>query len=484
MKPAGYPQEPKHMWQRFYELTQVPRPSKKEEKVRQYLIDAAKKAGMEYRTDKVGNVFIYIPATPGYETHAPLILQSHMDMVCDKVPGSTHDFDNDPLKLKIDNGWIRAIDTTLGADNGFGCAVMLACLDDKTLKHPPLELLFTVDEETGLHGALNLDASLLTGRRLLNIDTEEWGAAYVGCAGGIDYKMRRKLATHKCPENYVSCRVDVGGLKGGHSGMDIIWGRGNAIKILGSLIYKFLDFGVRLVEFSGGRAHNIIPRDAYAVVNLPADKIEEFKKLVEKVIGDFKAILPQEDQGVFGSFKMLDKAISKAYSESDTDDFMRLLSLFPHGAHAFNWQASEPLVSSSNNLAICQIIGESLFIESSLRFFDRKEAVLTEEKLTILGLEYGLDVAKEGEYPSWKPVFDGALLKTAKEVHGSAFGEELKVKAIHAGLECGIIKDRLGELDALSIGPNLLGVHSPTEGLEISSSNQFWKFFVGILERL
>lgn len=484
MKPENYPVEPKALWQRFYELTQVPRPSKKEEKVRQYLVEAAKKAGREYKTDGVGNVFIYIPGTPGYEHKAPVILQSHMDMVCDKVPGSTHDFENDPLKLKVEDGWLRAIDTTLGADNGLGCAVMLACLDDKSLKHPPLELLFTVDEETGLHGALNLDASLLSGRRLLNIDTEEWGAAYVGCAGGIDYKLRRKFSGHKCPEGYESMRLDIGGLKGGHSGMDIIWGRGNALKILASILHSSLDLGLRLVEFSGGRAHNIIPRDAYAVVNLPKEKRAEFEELVASKVKGFKEILPTEDSGLFSKIALLDKAISKAYSESDSDDFLRLLTLFPHGAHAFNWQASEPLVSSSNNLAICHLIGEELFIESSLRFFDRKEAVLTEEKLGVLGLEYGLDVAKEGEYPSWKPVFDGELLKVAQKVFAKDFGEELKVKAIHAGLECGIIKDRLGELDALSIGPNLKGVHSPTEGLEIDSTNKFWKLFVGILESL
>ncbi len=484
MFPANYPQEPMAMWKRFYELTQVPRPSKKEEKVRQYLINAAKEANLTYRTDDVGNVVIYIPASEGYENKSAVILQSHMDMVCDKLPEKVFDFENDPIDVLVADGWVRANGTTLGADNGIGCAVMLACIDDKTLKHPPLELFFTVDEETGLHGALNFDPAMLSGRRLINIDSEDWGDVYVGCAGGIDYKLRKEIKPHSVEGKIKSVRVDIEGLKGGHSGMDIIWGRGNAIKVLATFLNRAQVHNIQIVEFSGGRAHNIIPRDAYAVVNVAEDKVEELKKLLEEVFNDFKCILPVEDHGLTGQVKLIDNTISKALSLADTEDLIRVLTLFPHGAHGFNWQADIPLVSYSNNLAICQFVGEKLYIESSLRFFDRKEATLIEDKISVLGAEYGLDVKREGEYPSWKPVFDGELLELVKSEFKEQFGGDMKVKAIHAGLECGIIKDRLGELDAISIGPNISGVHSPSEGVEIESTSKFWHLFAGLLARL
>ena len=484
MYPENYPVEPKAMWQRFYDLTQVPRPSKKEEKVRAYLVNAAKEAKLKYRTDEVGNVVIYVPGTVGYEQNDTVILQSHMDMVCDKLPEKTFDFENDPIEVLIIDGWVRANGTTLGADNGFGCAVMLATMDDKTLKHPPLELFFTVDEETGLHGALNFDPDMLSGRRLINIDSEDWGDVYVGCAGGIDYKLRKEFKSQSQSGDYCTVRIDFDGLKGGHSGMDIIWGRGNAIKLVSTLLGRLQEHDARLVEFSGGRAHNIIPRDAYAVINIGKDKVDILKSIADGVVLDMNDILPDEDKNLSVSLTVLEAPILKSLSLEDTEDFIRTITLFPHGAHGFNWNADIPLVSSSNNLAICKLVGDELYIESSLRFFDRKEATLIEDKITVLGSEYGLDVKREGEYPSWKPIFDGELLDIVKAEYRESFGGEMKVKAIHAGLECGIIKDRLGDLDAISIGPNITGVHSPSEGVEIESSNQFWKLFSGLLARL
>lgn len=484
MYPVDYPQEPKAMWNRFYELTQVPRPSKKEEKVRAYLINAAKQAKLTYRTDEVGNVVIYLPGTEGYENKDAVILQSHMDMVCDKLPEKEFDFENDPIEVLVKDGWVRANGTTLGADNGFGCAVMLACIDDNSIKHPPLELFFTVDEETGLHGALNFDPSMLSGRRLINIDSEDWGDAYVGCAGGIDYKLKKEFRPQLQAGEFSTIRIDFEGLKGGHSGMDIIWGRGNAIKVLSTFLTRAQELDARLVEFSGGRAHNIIPRDSYAVVNVDKSKLDELKNMADQVVDDFKNIFPEEDHDLQVSLSIIETQISKSLTLEDTEDFVRVLTLFPHGAHGFNWKADVPLVSYSNNLAICQLVGGSLYIESSLRFFDRKEATLVEDKITAIGAEYGLDVKREGEYPSWKPVFDGELLEIVKTEFKESFGGDMKVKAIHAGLECGIIKDRLGELDAISLGPNISGVHSPSEGVEIESSNMFWKLFVGLLARL
>ena len=482
--PENYPVQPLELWQRFYEITQIPRPSKQEQQFVQYLVEQAKRYGLEYRLDQAQNVVIYLPATKGYESHPTIILQAHSDMVCDKLPERVIDFATEPLDIYVENGWIKARGTTLGADNGIGCAFALALLGNDKLAHPPLELLFTSDEETGLNGALNLDASMLQGKRLINTDTEEWGAVYIGCAGGIDYELKKHCALTFAPENLLPFQLIVGGLKGGHSGIDIHQGRQNAIKILAEVLWELDSIGIELAEFSGGRAHNIIPRDASALILIRPENEQPCREMCVKKLQQFLAYMNQEDQNLFIKFVSAEKRPEKIYTKNDKDCFLNLMNLFPHGAHGFNWLSKEPLVNYSNNLAIARLQDEELFVKTSLRYFERNESIPIELKLQSLAKSFGLELVKGGEYPSWRPEFENnQLLELAKQVFRDSFNHEIEIKAIHAGLECGILKDKLGRVDAISIGPNLKAVHSPSEALEIDSTVKCFEFLTKILER-
>lgn len=483
-KPAGYPTRPSHLWERFYEITRVPRPSKKEEKMTAYLVDVAKEAGLEYKVDKVNNVVIYLPGTEGYEDHAPVIIQSHMDMVCDKTPEKIIDFENDPIEMQVKDGWIFAKDTTLGADNGFGCAAALALINNSEAQHPPLELLFTVDEETGLNGALNLEPEMYKGRKLINIDTEEWGSVYIGCAGGIDFEMEKNFEMSKATKGLVPYKIELSGLKGGHSGLDIARSRGNAIKLLNQILWDMKGIKFELSSVVGGRAHNIIPREAYTIIYLDKSDIDNVRDICSKKIEEYKTHLPQEDLGVEFIIQELGITDDRVFSEFDKKSLLTLLNLFPHGAYSYNWESTEPLVNYSNNLAVFKAEAGKLYAETSVRFFERNEISELEQKLEALTEMFGIKLIKGCGYPSWKPDFKNELLEVCKDVYENMFGKQAQVKAIHAGLECGILKDKLGEMDAISIGPNLKSVHSPTECLEISSSQEFWKLFLGLLKRL
>lgn len=480
-KPHNFPSSPDHIWNQFYNITRIPRPSKNEQKMIAYLEQIAKENGLEYTIDNAENVIIKVPGRNGRENDEPIIIQNHIDMVTDATPDRKINFRVDPIDTIVENGWLKADRTTLGADNGIGCAAALATIFDKTLTHPPLELLFTTDEETGLHGALNLEADKLKGRKMLNLDTEEWGSVYIGCAGGIDYELTRDLES-----DFVSgeeaLKITLSGLIGGHSGLDIHEQRGNAIKMLVEAM-SGLSLPYKIVEFRGGRAHNIIPRDAFIILSLEkSSDVNVLKDHFERVLNQWTSFLPKNDQKFELSFESLAHSDKKVLSVESSKELINFLTLFPHGAHKFDLASNRELVSMSNNLARVLIMNGKFYLQTSLRFFDRNEVRSLESQLKALGEVFGMQVTSNSEYPSWKPVLENKVLETVKMKYKELFGQDINVTAIHAGLECGILKDKIGNIDVVSFGPTIMGAHSPDERVEIATVDKFWQLFTGVLE--
>ena len=481
---TNYPTQPQHVWECFYQLTQTPRPSKKEALVFKYLTNLAIRENLKYKVDSAKNVIIYVPGTPGKEHNSPVIIQNHMDMVCDKIPEKNFDFEKDPIDIYVQDGWIYAKGTTLGADNGFGCAMSLALACDKKIAHPPLELLFTTDEETGLNGALNLDASLLKGRKMINIDTEEWGAIYIGCAGGIDAKLSGKTHQVDANKNHLSCVLEIKNLKGGHSGLDIHRGRLNAMVVLAQILWEAQKLDYSISSISAGKAHNIIPRDAVCKLVIKKEDFKKFQEICLQVLAGLRQnALPEDRDLQINLIQGLEK-IKRVLPKKQRDRIVNLLNLFPHGAYNYDWNLLEPLVTLSSNLAMMRLEKNDIFIETSMRFIDRGEVNTIKNKIAGLAANFNLKVEMSEGYPSWKPVHDNKLLDLAKTQFHDLFGVIPSVKAIHAGLECGILKNKLGDMDIISIGPNISGAHSPTERLEIKSACQLWDYLAAILKEL
>jgi dipeptidase D len=483
MKPTGYPQEPKYIWDRFYDITQIPHPSKKEDKIIEYLIGFAKEHNFEYKMDDEKNVVIYVPGTEGYEDHDAVIIQSHMDMVTVKTNDKEHNFDTDSLDLVVEDGWLKADRTTLGADNGLGIAAALAAAEDKSVKHPPLEILCTTDEETGLNGATNLDASMLSGKKMLNLDTEDWGEIYIGCAGGLGYEMKRNYEKTSAKESFKGYSLVIEGLAGGHSGVQIHEQNGNALKLLAELLNDLSDLDIQLNSVKGGVAHNVIAREAEAIIFTDKANEAEINSRIEKAKERWLGILPKADHEI---------EIKLGQKETDNDvlnneDYLNLLdfmTLFPHGAASYNLNQPADLVDLSSNFSVLQVENGLIKVIMSLRFFNREEAISMDQKIHALGRTFGLSMEKILDYPSWKPEFDNPLLDFSLNVYEENFGEKPKIKAIHAGLECGIIKSKKTDIDIVSFGPTILGAHSPTERVEIETVDGFWKLFVKLLEKL
>lgn len=480
-KPCKYPESPFHIWNQFYELSQIPRPSKHEEKVREYVVSLARDKNLEFKVDTVGNVIIYVPASTGRESEEPLLIQNHLDMVTDAVQGKDFDFMTEAIPLLVDGEWLTADGTTLGADNGIGCAAALALLFDDQVSHPPLELLFTIDEETGLNGALGLEAKYFKSKRMLNLDTEEWGSLYVGCAGGIDYELTKDidLTNSTLPKRV---KVNISGFTGGHSGVDIHEERGNAIQFLAQGLNRFSQkSSLEVVEFRGGRAHNIIPREAFVIVNIENES--ELSSIFASLKNEWLGFLPEKDQAIDFSIEELESSSSEVISIPESKKFLNLLTLLPHGVHHYE-NPEEKMVSCSNNLARVLFVRGKFYTQLSLRFFDRNQVKKIEERLESLGDIFNLKVESHSEYPSWKPNFKSPLLDFAKNVYQEIFEEEAQVKAIHAGLECGILKDKLGEMDVISLGPTITGAHSPDERIHIESVTKFWNYYTNLLREI
>jgi dipeptidase D len=480
MKPANYPLQPEHLWQHFYQFTQTPRPSKQEDAIRQYLIGLAEQAGHRHQLDAEGNLVIYVPASDGRENSPTVIIQNHLDMVTVKTSDRDHNFETDPLTLQVADGWLSADRTTLGADNGVGCAAALAVMTDPEVVHPALELLFTVDEETGLGGALNLDASMLSGTVMLNLDTEDWNELYIGCAGGAGWHFSRSFSQDSVSAEAEGWQLTLRGLAGGHSGVQIHEQLGNAIKVMGECL-RGVD-GLRLAHIDVGVAHNVIPREGTLsfVCNAGAGAVLEQRLL--SLRDEWVAYLPPADAGL--ELELSRSSIDAALDEIDSRRLLDLVAAFPHGAQAYSLAQPADLVDLSINLAILRLQQGELFIESSYRFFNEQQSVPLQNSVMALARAFDLEVTPDVGYPGWQPNFDSPLLDKGSDLHERMFGHRPAIKAIHAGLECGILKSKKPDVDILSFGPTIRGAHSPTERLQIDTVAPFWQFLKALLAEI
>ena len=478
MKPDNYPSQPSHLWEHFYRITQIPRPSREEAAVRRYVIEQAEAGGRQWRSDAQGNLVVSVPATPGRESAPRVIIQNHLDMVTVKTEDKTHDFSRDPLSLQVEDGWLRADRTTLGADNCVGCAAALELLTDPELVHPALELLFTVDEETGLGGALNLDPDLLHGDLMLNLDTEDWNELYVGCAGGGGWEFTRDFAVSPGAER--CWRLVLKGLAGGHSGIQIHEQLGNAAKMLCQCLESVA--GLKLGAMDVGVAHNVIPREGWIDFSASEEAIVELEAGLRETELHWRGYMPEADHGL--ALALAETAPVPLLSEGDSRSVLDVIAAWPHGAQAYNLHQPAELVDLSVNLAIARLSGGEFFVESSYRFFNEAQSLPLQQSIQALARAYALSATPVVGYPGWQPDFDSPLLHRAIGLHRDLFGSDPAVKAIHAGLECGILKGKKPDIDILSFGPTIKGAHSPTERLKIETVKPFWQFLTELLAGL
>ncbi|MFC2155918.1 aminoacyl-histidine dipeptidase [Acidobacteriota bacterium] len=470
----------------FEEISKIPRCSKNEEKIAQWLMGWAKENNFEAKMDSVQNTVIKVPPSPGFENSPTVVFQGHMDMVCEKTPDSNHDFTKDPIKFVFDGDWLTADKTTLGADNGIAIAMAMAMAVDKETGHPPLELLFTVDEETGLTGANSLESGFIDGKILINIDSEDESVFTVGCAGGINSYLSLPIECENIPSGYKQYKINAGGMKGGHSGIDIPLGKANAIKILARTMRQIIEDGIdlRIANIKGGSAHNAIPRDAWAVVFIP-EKDEGRAK--EKISG-FNEVLNSE-------FKSTDPDLSVTLDESSEGDFGKVFTsertwktvdfimVIPHGVAAMSPDI-EGLVETSNNLANVSVEDNAIKILTSQRssVISRLQA-LTSRIEAVARIAGGEAHSGEG-YPPWQPDMDSPLLDRSVKLYERLFSKKPVVEVIHAGLECGIIGDKYPGMDMISIGPTLKYPHSPDEKIHIGTIGMVWDFVAALLKDL
>ena len=484
MKEAIEGLKPASLWRYFSEMSQIPRESKHEEAVIAWLESVAKKLNLPYRKDDVGNIVISKPASPGYENRTPVVIQGHVDMVCEKNSDTIHDFRKDPIELVRDGEYIRANGTTLGADNGIGVAAALAILEDKTLAHPPLEALFTIDEETGLTGANSLKPGFIKGKILLNCDSEEDGALYVGCAGGKQTDLFFDINWEKAPQQMANVALKISGLKGGHSGLDIDQGRANAIKQLNRIVWKAAEkYDFRLYYLEGGSKHNAIPREAvYKLLIKPAD-LANFETEITK----FENILNNEYKDVERGIKLTVENLNEYPKQVFTKEFqarvLNCLYAIPHGVKRMS-PTIKGLVQTSNNAAIVSTGDKQIRVLTSQRSSVASEIEGLADKVKACGLLANAEVVQSGGYPSWTPNMDSKILTLMKKVYADLFGVEPQVKAIHAGLECGIIGATSPGMDMISFGPTIQGAHSPDERVEIKTVEKFWRLLVETLKRI
>ena len=476
--------EPKFLWQHFAGLCRIPRGSKNETAIVAHVEAEAKKRGLEVRRDSVGDLVVRIKATPGHESAPTVVIQGHLDMVCEKNADTAHDFEKDPIRAVVDGDWVHATGTTLGADNGIGVAAGLALMDDTSAVHPALELLMTIDEESGMTGALSMPSDFVSGRRLLNLDSEEDGTLYVGCAGGGNSELKLTLRRDASLKGFKAFTARVTGLRGGHSGLNIHENRANAIKLLVRVLRDAsAKMSLRLGAIDAGNKHNAIPREATAVVYVPTRKDAEFRKLVQgwaKVLKDeFSGVEPDLRLELASPPAARPKPITAAAAGRALD----LLAALPHGVLGMS-QAIPGLVETSNNLAVVATEDRALRIVTSSRSSVGPTLQALLASVAAAGRLAGAEVIQGGGYPAWKPNMDSQLLKVARETYQKMYGAEAKVTAIHAGLETGILGSRIAGLDMLSFGPQIEGAHSPTERVNVASTAKFYDFFKGMLRAL
>lgn len=476
--------KPQPLFDYFEAICQVPRPSKKEEQIRAFLLDFAKNNGLEAKADKAGNVLILKPATPGMENTPTVILQTHMDMVCEKNSDKVFDFEKDAIEPMIVDGWVKANGTTLGADCGIGIAAQLAVLTSTEIKHGPIECLITVDEETGLTGAFNLETGFLTGSVLLNLDSEDEGEIFIGCAGGVDTLAYFDYQNESTPEDSVAFQLTISGLLGGHSGDDIHKNRGNANKILNRFLWNFSkDFDVRLANFNGGNLRNAIAREAFGMFTLPAKQKEElinvFNKMAAAINDEFAFSEPK--------LKIECAEIEVPASVIDKETQEKLLNAIyacPHGVLEMSTRM-EGMVETSTNLASVKFANNNkIQITTSQRSeLESRKYFAANSVEAVFRLAEATVVHSDG-YPGWAPNPNSAVLKTTVDSYKKLFGVEPTVRSIHAGLECGLFLKKYPHLDMVSFGPTIRGAHSPDERLDIETTDKFWKHLVDVLEHI
>lgn len=476
--------KPEGVWKYFAEISKIPRGSKNEKQIAAYVLQKAKELGLEAKQDKFMSVVVRKPASPGYENRPMICLQGHLDMVCEKNKDKVHDFEKDPIELVRNGNVMMANGTTLGADNGVAVATNLAIMEDKTLTHGPLEFLFTIDEETGLTGASNLKPGFVQSKTLLNLDSEEEGELYVGCSGGKNTIGSWKLALENSPGKTVAVVVHVKGLKGGHSGLEIDKGRGNSLKIINRVLLALTDIGGRLVTIEGGNKSNAIPREAEALVFVPGAKLNQAKKIVATYHATIKAELASVEPDLAIEFAVKkDLKKGKVIKKQQQLLLLKTIAGLPHGV--IKMSADIPgLVETSTNVAVVRTEKGKITLTTSQRSSVASEIKEVCQSVAAVFELGGAKVEQTEGYPGWKPNLDSPILNLAKGTYKSLYGKEPAVKAIHAGLECGIIGEKYPGMDMVSFGPTLQAVHSPDEKIYIDTVEKFWRFLLQILRNV
>lgn len=472
--------EPQIIWKNFSKLNAVPRPSKKEEKVIAFIKDFGENLGLETTVDEVGNVIIKKPATAGMENRKSIVMQSHLDMVCQKNNDVNFDFETQGIQMEVDGDWVKAKGTTLGADNGLGVATIMSILESSDIPHPDLEALFTIDEETGMTGALGLKPGQLTGQILLNLDTEEDDEIDIGCAGGIDVTVSQNYPTEATKGQIL--RIEVKGLQGGHSGMDIHKGFGNANIILGRILYKALENqNVQLISIDGGSLRNAIPREAVALIS-----VRNANEFIETVIGGIKKEILEEFASIEAGLQInieISTSSEEALSEENSKKIVLVLKSLHNGVYRMSPDVQD-LVESSNNVARVELKDGGLKILNLSRSSVDSSKDSVAEQLKSVSELAGMNVEFSGSYPGWKPKPGSEIVQLMEKIYTEKFAEKPHVVACHAGLECGIIGANYPEMEMVSYGPTIRGAHSPDEKANISSTQKFWAFTKDILANI
>ena len=473
--------EPKVLWNQFANLNAVPRPSKKEDRVIAFMKDFGNQLGLETFEDDIRNVIIRKPATPGMENRKPVVLQGHLDMVHQKNADTQFDFDTQGIDMYVDGDWVRARGTTLGADNGLGVAAIMAILESKDIPHPAIEALFTIDEETGMTGALNLKGGILQGQILLNLDTEEDDEIDIGCAGGIDVTATAEFDEEDTPEGSVGYTITVKGLNGGHSGMDIHKGLGNANKIMNRLLFDGFDnFGLQIASIQGGSLRNAIPRESVAKVIIAEVYDEAFVFDMQQIVNEIKSELKSTEPNLEIGFEKMEVTPSKVMPSIAQFYFVRAMYTAHNGVYRMSADFDN-LVETSNNIAKVDLANGQLSVQCLTRSSVESAKMDLANALRSAFELMGCEVEFSGSYPGWTPNSKSEILDVLTSIYEKQNKEKAKVVACHAGLECGILGANYPDMDMISFGPTIHGAHSPDERASISSAQKFWKFLVEIL---
>lgn len=475
---------PNNLWKHFAEFLKIPHCSGNEKALGDYIIAFAESKDLEWKRDDIGNVVISKPGSPGHENSVGVILQGHLDMVCEKNSDVSHDFSKDPINAKLEGEWIQAEGTTLGADNGVGACAALAIMEDDTLAHPPIECLFTVDEETGLTGATKIQPGFLKGKKLLNLDSEDEGEFTIGCAGGADTLISLPLQKEGC-DSGETYKVKLSGFRGGHSGIDINQGRANAIKLLARILWQVssAEIPFRLVSIEGGNLRNAIPREAWASVILESSGTDRFSSACDSAFEKIKQEYAAVETDAAFSIEKSDESSTTALTHDSQDKLINLLFTLPHGVITMHPEM-EGLVETSTNLAVIHTQEDNAEIICSTRSSVASALQAARDNLVATSFLVHASVVLEEGYPGWTPNLQSPLLQTMKDIYKKTFDKEAHVAAVHAGLECGIIGEKFPGMDMISFGPTIEHPHSPDERVHVGSVEKFWTFLTKVLSEL